>query len=68
MHDPRDITIEINNDRARNILTALRESLTQYGALHLIEGGDRVCTLVRSLATVLSFLDPSVRIVTNPGR
>jgi hypothetical protein len=46
-------------------LTVHRETLTQYGTLHLIEGGEGSLSLVLcSLATVLFCFDPSVKIVT----
>ncbi len=49
----------------KDILTVHRVTLTQYGTLHLKEGERWVCTLVLcSLATVTSWIDPSVQIVT----
>ncbi len=48
---------------ARNILTVHRETLTQYCTLHFIEGGEGGLYSC-SLATVLSCIDTSVRIVT----
>jgi hypothetical protein len=59
--------IEITHDHLlfrRNILTVLTETLTQYITFNI--GGERgVSTIVFcSLATVLSCIGPSVRIVT----
>jgi hypothetical protein len=52
-----------------NILTVHRETLTQYITFKRGGGERGVCTLVlRSLATVLTCKDPSVRIVQNPRR